>query len=127
MIRVLIVDDSAVILEGLSSLLEAQPDIKVVGTANDGHEGVDKAGQLLPDVVIMDAQMPNMDGVEATRHVKRDFPSIGVLFLSACADYIESGKAAGADGYLLKDCESEELLAKIRCVAARYRRSQDVV
>ena len=72
---------------------------------------------MLPDVVIMDAQMPNMDGVEATRRIKRELPGVGVLFFSAFADYLEASVAAGSDGYLNKDCSPSELLNEIRRIA----------
>ena len=121
MIRVLIADDSPVIQDGLSSLLQAYSNLEVVGTARDGQEAVDKTRELLPDVVIMDAQMPNMDGVKATRLIKRLFPNVGVLFFSTFTDYIEASIEAGADGYLLKDCEPEELLAKVRDVAGKMQ------
>ena len=117
MIRVLIADDSPAVQEGLCSWLEAHTDFEVVGTAGDGREAVKKVGELLPDVVIMDAQMTDMDGVEATRRIKKAHPAVGVLFLSVYANYIAASREAGADGYLLKDCEPEELLAKLRDIA----------
>ena len=121
MTRILIVDDSVAIREGLYSLLDRQPDFEVVGSAGDGREGLDMALESLPDVVVMDAQMPNMDGVEATRRIKEGSPSIGVLFLSVFTDYMEMGIAAGADGYLVKDCEPQELYSEVRRIAAEYQ------
>ena len=95
MIRILIADDSLYIRDGLSSLIDAQSDFFVVGTAGDGLEAVEKAKDLRPDVVIMDVQMPRMDGIEATRKIKRDFPAISILFLSTFADHMEAGRTAG--------------------------------
>ncbi len=89
MIRVLIADDSPDIRDGLSSLMGAQSDFFVVGIAGDGLEAVEKAKDLQPDVVIMDAQMPRMDGIDATRKIKRDFPAIRILFLSTFTDYAD--------------------------------------
>ena len=120
MIRILIADDSPIIQDGLCSLLGAHSDFEVVGTASDGLHAVEKAWELLPDVVIMDAQMPNMDGVEATRRIRQAFPDVGVLFLSVFMDYIEAGVGAGADGYLAKDCDPEELYSEVRRIAAKY-------
>ena len=117
MIRVLIADDSPAIRDGLSSLVDSQSGFCVVGTAGDGLEAVEKAKDLRPDVVIMDAQMPRMDGVEATRKIKLDFPAIGILFLSTFADYIKAGRTAGCDGYLTKDCEPKQLYAEVRRIA----------
>ena len=118
MIQILIVDDSAAIRDGLSSLLNQQGDFEVIGFAGDGLEAVARARELLPDVVLMDAQMPNMDGAEATRHIKQTLPGIGVLSLSVFADCLEASIAAGADGYLMKDCGLQELLTELRRVAA---------
>jgi len=118
MIRILIVDDSTAIRDALSSLLNAADGFEVVGFAGDGLEAVERAGELLPDVVIMDAQMPNMDGAEATRHIKQTLPAVGVLSLSVFADCLEASIAAGADGYLMKDCEPEQLFSELRRVAA---------
>ncbi len=121
MIRILIVDDSAAMRDALASLLDAAKGFEVVGFAGDGLEAVARAGELLPDVVLMDAQMPNMDGVEATRHIKQTLPGVGILVLSVFADCLEASIAAGAEGYLMKDCEPEELLSELRRVAAMVR------
>ena len=116
MIRVLIADDSDAVRGSLASLVNQTSGFLVL-LAGDGLEAVEKAGQLLPDVVIMDAQMPNMDGVEATRRIKRALPGIGVLFFSVFADYLEASVAAGSDGYLNKDCSPSELFTEIRRIA----------
>ncbi len=87
MIRVLIADDSAAIRGSLTSLLNPQDGFQVVGLACDGLEAVEQATGLLPDVVIMDAQMPNMDGVEATRQIKQTTPGVGILLFSVFANY----------------------------------------
>jgi len=117
MIRVLIADDSIAIRESLASLLNLTSGFQVVGLASDGVEAVEKARELLPDVVIMDAQMPNMDGVEATRQIKQTIPGVGVLLFSVFIDYTEAGIAAGAGGYLMKDCELEELIAELKRIS----------
>ena len=117
-IRILIADDSDAILDGLATLLNQTSGFQVVGLADDGLQAVEKARELLPDVVIMDAQMPNMDGVEATRRIKRELPGIGVLFFSVFADYLEASVAAGSDGYLNKDCSPSELFNEIKRIAA---------
>ena len=84
------------------------------------------ASQLLPQVVVMDAQMPDLDGVEATKRIKQRLPDIGVLFLSVFSDYLEASVEAGADGYLTKDCELTELLAEIRRIASDDGRIADL-
>ena len=121
MIGILVVDDSVAIQEGLSSLLNHQPDFDVIGWARDGVEAIAKVQELVPDVVIMDAQMPNMGGVEATTAIKQSFPHVGVLFFTVFPDCIEASINAGADGYLLKDCELAELLAKVRDIGGRMQ------
>ena len=98
-----------------------QPNIEVVGTASNGLEAVEKAQELLPDVVIMDGQMPHMDGVEATRRIKQSTPTVGILFLSVFTDYLEASIDAGADDYLAKDAELEELLSKVTDIARIMR------
>ena len=113
-ISVLIVDDSLAVREGLRSILRAYSDIEVIGEATDGLAAISKAEQLQPDVILMDAQMPEMDGVEATRQVKERLPAVKVLFLTVHAGYMEDALAAGADAYLLKDSGRRELLQAIR-------------
>ncbi len=121
MIRILIADDSRAIRDGLSSLLGQMGDFLVVGLARDGLEAVEQARKLLPDVVIMDSQMPNMDGADATSRIKRIVPGIGILFFSVFADSLEAGIIAGAVGYLKKDCRPEELFSELRRIVAITR------
>ena len=100
--------------DGLCIILSAHPDIEVVGKAMDGLEAIAKANDLHPDVILMDAQMPRMNGMEATRRIKERFPEIKILFLTVHSNYIDEALAAGADGYLMKDCGREELLKAVR-------------
>lgn len=118
-IRVLIADDHQVVREGLTSVLESKGDIEVVGLAADGREAVQRARELAPDVVIMDISMPNMNGVEATRQIKKESPQIGVVVLTMYGDeeYIFDLVRAGAAGYLLKDTDSAQIAKAIRAVS----------
>ncbi len=118
-IRVLIADDHQVVREGLTSVLESKGDIEVVGLAADGKEALQKARELSPDVVIMDISMPNMNGVEATRQIKKESPQIGVVVLTMYGDeeYIFDLVRAGAAGYLLKDADSAQIAKAIRAVS----------
>jgi two-component system NarL family response regulator len=118
-IRVLIADDHQVVREGLSAILNTKEDIEVVGVAKDGVEAVEKARQLIPDVVLMDISMPRMNGVEATREIKRENPHIGVVVLTMYAEdeYIFDLVKAGATGYLLKDADSAQIVKAIRAIA----------
>lgn len=117
-IRVLIADDHQVVREGLSAVLKMKEDIEVVGLAKDGVDAVEKARQLLPDVVLMDINMPRMNGVEATRQIKRENPHIGVVVLTMYdeEDYIFDLVKAGATGYLLKDADSTQIAKAIRAI-----------
>ena len=118
MIRVLIAEDSPHIRDSLSGLLAGEPDMDLVGAAVDGLEAVEKAAALRPHVVIMDAQMPRLDGVEATRRIKKISPGVGILFFSVFTDYVEGSIAAGSDGYVTKDCSAADLFREIRRIAA---------
>ena len=118
-IKVLIVDDSAAVRDGLCSILSPHADFNIVGKAIDGLDAIAKTNELHPDVILMDAQMPGMDGIEATRCIKERFPKIKVLLLTVHTSYIEEALAAGADGCLLKDCGREELFRAIREVGQR--------
>ena len=119
-IRVLLVDDHAVLRDGLRVILEREPDITVVGEAGDGLEAVRLAGELLPDVVVMDVAMPGMSGVEATRRIKKEQPSSQVLVLTQYEhrEYILPIMRAGADGYILKRSAGTELVKAVRAVHA---------
>jgi DNA-binding NarL/FixJ family response regulator len=120
-IKVLLVDDNEVVREGLKSILEPQTDIEVIGEAADGLDAVAKAEELRPDVILMDAQMPVMDGTEATRRIKQSLPDIKVLFLTVYGDYVGDALAAGASWYLTKDCRRQDLLEGIRVLAQSSR------
>jgi len=118
-IRVLITDDHRVVREGLSAILDTKEEIDIVGEASDGGEAVEKARELLPDVIVMDVSMPGMNGVEATRIIKKELPQIGIIALTMYDDqrYIFDLVRAGATGYLFKDSDSTEILAAIRAVS----------
>lgn len=120
-IRVLLVDDHALVRNGLSSVLRYHTDLQVVGEAADGQEAVALAAALKPDVVVMDVNMPRMDGVEASRRIKRDFPSTVVIGLSMHqgGDHESAMRESGAAAYLTKDSAAERLIETIlRCRAA---------
>jgi len=120
-IKVLIVDDNEVVREGLKSILEPQADIEVVSEATDGLDAVAKAEELRPDVILMDAHMPVMDGTEATRLIKRSLPDVKILFLTVYGDYVGAALEAGASWYLTKDCRRQDLMEAIRVLARSNR------
>jgi DNA-binding NarL/FixJ family response regulator len=119
-IRVLLADDHKIVREGLMSLLEKEPDIDVVAMADNGRTAVQFAGELKPDVAVLDIAMPEMNGIDATRRISSDDPEIKVLALSmhSARRFVTEALSAGAKGYMLKDCASEELVRAIRTVAA---------
>jgi len=117
-IRVLLGDDHRIIRQGLCALLEKEPDIEVIGEAEDGYSIIELARKLKPQVVVMDITMPNLNGIEATHHITKEVPGVKVLALSMHVDqrFVEEMLKAGATGYLPKDCASEELARAIRTV-----------
>jgi DNA-binding NarL/FixJ family response regulator len=118
-IRVLLVDDQSLLRMGFRLILDAEPDIEVVGEAGDGATGVGMAAALHPDVVLMDVRMPSMDGIQATGAIVATGSATKVLILTTfdLDKYVFSGLQAGASGFLLKDAPPAELLAAIRTVA----------
>ncbi|MBI5303396.1 MAG: response regulator transcription factor [Chloroflexi bacterium] len=118
-LRVLIVDDQTLMRQGLQTLLEMQPGIRVVGQAGDGIDALAQADALKPDVVLMDVRMPHMDGVQATRQIRARLPNTQVIILTTFDDdeYVFEGLRAGAMGYLLKDTSVEILADALRRVA----------
>jgi DNA-binding NarL/FixJ family response regulator len=117
-IRVVIVDDHAVVRAGLEQLLATEPDLEVVGSVGSGAEAVSAVRRLLPDVVLMDLQMPGVDGVAATRQIVAEaLADVLVLTSYSDAERIVAALDAGALGYLLKDADADEVLSGIRAVA----------
>jgi DNA-binding NarL/FixJ family response regulator len=119
MIRILLVDDQRLFREALGTLLAAQPTLELVGEAGDGEEALRLAHQLQPDVILMDVQMPVLDGVAATRRLRAELPACRVILLTVFDDdeYVLEGLRAGAVGYLLKDASSARLLEAIDAAA----------
>ncbi|SHG38176.1 response regulator transcription factor [Geodermatophilus nigrescens] len=119
-LRVVVVDDHPVYRDGLALLLGSVPGVEVVGTAADGAAAVEVVREHLPDVVVMDVQMPVLDGIEATRRITTQAPSVGVVVLTMSEDdgTVFAAVRAGARGYLLKGADQEEVLRAISTVAS---------
>ena len=118
MINILLVDDQALLCEVLKTWLDVEPDIQVVGVAHNGQEAIEAIADLQPNIVLMDIDMPQMDGLRATRIISQRFPQVKVIFLSGHDDdaYLEKSLQVGAKGYLPKNTTAEELVQKIRSV-----------
>ncbi|MDN4608884.1 response regulator [Sporosarcina highlanderae] len=118
MIRVMIVDDQPLVREGLGTLLGLRPEIEVIGTAMDGKDALDKAMELLPDIVLMDIRMPKVNGVEGTKLLKTNLPDVKVLILTTFNDseHIFDALEEGASGYLLKDMPTDTIVQAILTV-----------
>jgi DNA-binding NarL/FixJ family response regulator len=122
-IRILLADDHKIVFDSLKSLLDRQPDMEVVGGAENGRVAVEQVHELNPDVVIMDVTMPNLNGIEATHQITSKYPEIKVVALSMHADkqFVTGILSAGAAGYLTKNCSFDELVKAVRLVAANKK------
>ena len=120
MIRILIADDQELVRTGFRVVLDAEPDLEVVGEAGDGFAALDAVETLRPDIVLMDIRMPNLDGIEATRRIAAGDGSPRILILTTfdLDDYVYEALRAGASGFLLKDARAEELQQAVRTVAS---------
>ena len=120
MTRVLLVDDQELVRGGFRVILDAQPDIEVVGEAGDGHAAIARAAELAPDVICMDVQMPGLDGLEATRRIvgAPGAPAVLVLTTFDRDDYLFQALEAGASGFLLKTASPEQLIEAVRVLAS---------
>jgi DNA-binding NarL/FixJ family response regulator len=116
MIRVIVVDDQAVVCDGLEMILGSDPQIQVIAKAYDGDQAVEQVAAKQPDLVLMDLKMPGMNGIQATREIKRRYPQVKVLALTTYGDdeWVFDAIRAGADGYLLKGVKGEELLQAVK-------------
>jgi two-component system, NarL family, response regulator NreC len=119
-LRLLIVEDHLTVREGVKLLVNAQPDMEVIGEAGDGEEAIVQAEKLKPDVIVMDISMPNLNGLKATKRLRRNDPDIKILTLTRHTDdgYLQQLLTAGANGYVLKQSAPTELINAIRAVAA---------
>jgi DNA-binding NarL/FixJ family response regulator len=119
-IRVVVADDQGMVRSGFSVLLNAQPDIEVIGEAVNGQQAITQAAELFPDVILMDVRMPVLDGLQATREITAmpDAPKILVLTTFDLDDYVYEALRSGASGFLLKDASATELANAVRLVAA---------
>ncbi|HEX4202654.1 MAG TPA: response regulator transcription factor [Ktedonobacteraceae bacterium] len=117
-IRILLVDDHTILRAGLKMMLNAQPDMEVVGEAQDGRQALQETQRLQPDVVLMDITMPDMNGIEATRQIKRTMPDIRILVLTMHEhdEYVFQALRAGASGYMLKEAADTELISALHVI-----------
>lgn len=118
-ITLLLVDDHPIVRKGTREMLEPHADLRVVGEASDGREGLDRALEHRPNVILMDVSMPGMNGIEATQKIKAQLPNVAVLVLTSYDDdaYVFALLEAGAAGYILKNAREDELVSAIRAVA----------
>ena len=117
--KVLIVDDDSLIGQSLKTMLSREPDITITGTAADGSEALEMCHKEMPDIVLMDIRMPNVDGIAATRSIKKEYPDVRIMMLTTFDDKsnIQQALNAGADGYLLKTDEISGIAEKLRPLA----------
>jgi two-component system response regulator NreC len=121
--KILIVEDHTILREGLKALLTTNPDIEIAGEAGDGREAIWLVEKLNPDMVLMDLSMPRMDGMQAIREIKRRWPKMKILALTAhkTEEYVLTTLKAGADGYLLKDSTYQEMMTAVKSVLSGKR------
>lgn len=119
-LRILLAEDHAIVREGIASLLRQDENFHVIAEADDGRSALQLAGEVRPDIILMDLSMPNINGTEAIKEIKQRYPKIYVIVLTIhnSEEYIRATLRAGANGYVLKDDTSEELLSAIHSVAA---------
>lgn len=117
-IRLVLADDHTIVRDGLRALLEANPEIKVVGDASNGQEAVEQVQKLTPDIVVMDISMPGINGIDATRHILETNPEVGIIILSmlGTADHVFHALQAGVRGYLLKESAGREVMQAVETV-----------
>ena len=118
--RVLLVEDHVVVRQGIKALFADEPDLEIVGEADDGREALQRVSELRPDVVLMDISMPGLNGIEATRQIRQSYPDVKVVVLSMHSneEYVFQVLRAGASGYVLKQSDSSEVLTAIRAAIA---------
>ena len=121
-VKILLVDDQKLIRDILGALIEDQPGMRVVGEAENGRDALELTGQLRPDVVVMDINMPDLNGIDATRRIVAEFPDTKIIALSMHSDkqFVDAMLKAGASGYLLKDRSFEEVVRAIRSVVTHH-------
>lgn len=119
-LRIIIAEDHKTVRDGIKLIIDAQPDMEVVGCAGDGREAIDLAEELKPDIVLMDVSMPGLNGLTATAKLKRIMPEVQILTLTRHTDeaYLQELLQAGVSGYVLKQSESFELIRAVRAIAA---------
>jgi DNA-binding NarL/FixJ family response regulator len=119
MLRILLCDDQDVVRDGMQAILKTAPGMEVVGTARDGAEALELLAKLTPDVVLMDLKMPGMNGVQATRHIRQQFPLVKVLVLTTydADEWVFDAIRSGASGYILKDTPREKMIEAIKDTA----------
>jgi DNA-binding NarL/FixJ family response regulator len=117
---VLIVDDNSIVRDALCRIIQRSTDLELVGSAADGLEAVEKAASLSPDVVVMDVNMPRLDGLGAARQISQKHPASHVLMLTMYPEMARAAREAGASDTILKDCSPSELVSAIRSLATKH-------
>ena len=125
-LRLMVVDDNPHARKALAALFSTQDWLEIIGEASDGEDAIEKVGSQAPHMILMDAQMPVMDGLQATRVIKNRWPWIKVIILTLYADYEAQARQAGADAFLVKGCSMAEMTSAIRSLAGQLVFSGDI-